>query len=45
MNHVVGDPETGAIYGGGGNEWFGPAVWKIDRSRRELDAFERRPRL
>lgn len=28
MNHVVGDPATGAIYGGGGNEWFGPAVWK-----------------
>ncbi len=28
MNHVVGDPETRAIYGGGGNEWFGPAVWK-----------------
>ena len=28
MNHVVGDAESGAIYGGGGNEWFGPAVWK-----------------
>jgi hypothetical protein len=28
MNHVVGDSATGAIYGGGGNEWFGPAVWK-----------------
>ncbi len=28
LNHVVGDPATGAIYGGGGNEWFGPAVWK-----------------
>ena len=28
MNHVVGDPATGAIYGAGGNEWFGPAVWK-----------------
>ena len=28
MNHVVADPATGAIYGGGGNEWFGPAVWK-----------------
>lgn len=28
MNHVVGDPDTGAIYGAGGNEWFGPAVWK-----------------
>jgi len=28
MNHVVGDPASGAIYGAGGNEWFGPAVWK-----------------
>jgi len=27
-NHVVGDPETGTIYAAGGNEWFGPAVWK-----------------
>ncbi len=28
INHVVGDAETGAIYAGGGNAWFGPAVWK-----------------
>lgn len=28
MNHVTADPETGTIYAGGGNEWFGPAVWK-----------------
>jgi photosystem II stability/assembly factor-like uncharacterized protein len=28
VNHVVADPTTGAIYAGGGNEWFGPAVWK-----------------
>src|SRR3954453_10489404 len=28
MNHVVGDAATGTIYGAGGNEWFGPAVWK-----------------
>jgi photosystem II stability/assembly factor-like uncharacterized protein len=28
MNHVVADPNTGTIYAGGGNEWFGPAVWK-----------------
>lgn len=27
-NHVIGDARTGAIYAGGGNEWFGPAVWK-----------------
>ena len=30
LNHVKADPETGAIYGGGGNEWFGPAVWKSE---------------
>jgi photosystem II stability/assembly factor-like uncharacterized protein len=28
INHVVADPASGAIYAGGGNEWFGPAVWK-----------------
>jgi photosystem II stability/assembly factor-like uncharacterized protein len=28
INHVTGDAATGTIYGGGGNEWFGPAVWK-----------------
>ena len=28
MQHVVADAATGAIYGGGGSEWFGPAVWK-----------------
>ena len=24
----IADPETGTIYGAGGNEWFGPAVWR-----------------
>jgi photosystem II stability/assembly factor-like uncharacterized protein len=28
MNHVIADPATGVIYGAGGNEWFGPAIWK-----------------
>jgi photosystem II stability/assembly factor-like uncharacterized protein len=28
MNHVAADPRTATIYGAGGNEWFGPAVWK-----------------
>jgi hypothetical protein len=27
INHVIADPTTGTIYAGGGNEWFGPAVW------------------
>jgi photosystem II stability/assembly factor-like uncharacterized protein len=30
LNHVVADQDTGVIYGGGGNEWFGPAVWKSE---------------
>ena len=28
INHAVADPATGNIYAGGGNPWFGPAVWK-----------------
>src|SRR5262249_39870555 len=28
MNHVIADAATGTIYGAGGNEWFGPAVWR-----------------
>ncbi len=28
INHVVADPKTGTLYAGGGNAWFGPAVWK-----------------
>ncbi len=30
MNHVIGDPASGVIHAGGGNEWFGPAVWRSD---------------
>ena len=28
INHCAADPATGTIYAAGGNEWFGPAVWK-----------------
>jgi photosystem II stability/assembly factor-like uncharacterized protein len=28
LNHVIADPASATIYGAGGNEWFGPAVWK-----------------
>lgn len=28
INHVIADPATNTIYAAGGNEWFGPAVWK-----------------
>ena len=30
LNHVKGDPETGAIYAAGGNPWAGIDVWKTD---------------
>ncbi|HSI40319.1 MAG TPA: exo-alpha-sialidase [Xanthobacteraceae bacterium] len=30
INHVIGDATTGIIYGAGGNEWFGPAIWRSD---------------
>lgn len=29
MNHVKGDPVSGTIYAGGGNEWFGQCVHSI----------------
>lgn len=28
MNHVIADPATATIFGAGGDQWFGPAVWK-----------------
>lgn len=28
IHHVAYDPATNALYAGGGNPWFGPAVWK-----------------
>src|SRR5690606_36914049 len=28
LNRVIADPSTNTIYATGGNEWFGPAVWK-----------------
>jgi photosystem II stability/assembly factor-like uncharacterized protein len=30
MNHVIADSQTGVLWGGGGSEWFGPAVWRSD---------------
>ncbi len=30
VNHAIGNPATGRIWAGGGNEWFGPAVWYSD---------------
>src|ERR1700739_1101977 len=28
IQHAIGDAESGTIYAGGGNAWFGPAVWQ-----------------
>ncbi len=28
INHVVGDPDTGTIWAGGGGEWHGAGVWR-----------------
>ncbi|MFC4671152.1 WD40/YVTN/BNR-like repeat-containing protein [Seohaeicola nanhaiensis] len=28
INHVVGDPETGNLWAGGGGEWSGAGVWR-----------------
>jgi photosystem II stability/assembly factor-like uncharacterized protein len=28
INHAVGDPETGAIWAGGGSGWHGAGVWR-----------------
>lgn len=28
INHVVGDPETGIIWAGGGGDWHGAGVWR-----------------
>ncbi|WP_439599365.1 WD40/YVTN/BNR-like repeat-containing protein [Falsiroseomonas sp.] len=30
IHHMIADPATGRIFAGGGNEWFGPAVWRSD---------------
>lgn len=27
INHVIGDPETGVIWAGGGGDWHGAGVW------------------
>ncbi|MBU2582701.1 MAG: glycoside hydrolase [Alphaproteobacteria bacterium] len=30
VNHAIADRATNTIYATGGNEWFGPAVWKSE---------------
>ncbi|WP_136636765.1 WD40/YVTN/BNR-like repeat-containing protein [Pseudooceanicola onchidii] len=30
INHVIGDPETGVIWAGGGGDWSGAGVWRSE---------------
>jgi len=30
INHVVGDPDTGTLWAGGGGDWHGAGVWRSD---------------
>jgi photosystem II stability/assembly factor-like uncharacterized protein len=30
INHAVGDPATGAMWAGGGSDWFGAGVWRSE---------------
>ena len=43
ISHVVGDAKSGAIYAGGGNEWFGPAVWKTIQGSTGMGAEPENP--
>ena len=45
MNHVIADPKTGTIYGARRRRVVRPRRLEIHRSRRDLDPFERGPRL
>ena len=37
INHVIGDPETGALWAGGGGEWHGRRHMAQRRRRHELE--------
>jgi len=30
INHVIGDPETGRIWAGGGGDWNGAGIWRTE---------------
>ncbi|WP_237152056.1 WD40/YVTN/BNR-like repeat-containing protein [Oryzibacter oryziterrae] len=38
INHVIAD-DTGTLFAGGGNEWFGPAVWRSTDGGRSWNHF------
>ncbi len=37
INHVVGDPETGRLWAGGGGDWFGAGVWRSEDGGRSWE--------
>ncbi|MEL7257825.1 MAG: sialidase family protein [Pseudomonadota bacterium] len=37
INHVIGDPETGTIWAGGGGEFHGAGVWRSDDNGQTWD--------
>ena len=30
INHVIGDPDTGTIWAGGGGDWHGAGIWQSE---------------
>ncbi len=30
INHMIGDPETGTLWAGGGGDWNGAGVWRSE---------------
>ena len=30
INHVIGDPQTGTLWAGGGGDWQGAGIWRSD---------------
>ena len=30
INHVIGDPETGTLWAGGGGDWHGAGIWRSE---------------
>jgi hypothetical protein len=34
INHMIGDPDTGTLWAGGGGEWNGAGVWSVSPRER-----------
>lgn len=37
INHVIGDPDTGTLWAGGGGDWFGAGIWRSESSGESWD--------